>query len=113
LIGRHYPPLHLLGHYRAGLGQLPASNTALPHALKDIARVAMSASGNIRLISLRPRLGHQASAARMISPCQKEKIRGSALSAAPRNENTPPIIVQQQACRVSGPLWPLQRLQRR
>ena len=33
------------------VGQLPASKAALPHALKNIARVAMSASGNILLIS--------------------------------------------------------------
>jgi hypothetical protein len=50
------------------VGQLPASKAALPHPVKNIARVAMSASGNIRLISLCPCLGRHASAARMISP---------------------------------------------
>ena len=50
------------------VGQLPASKAALPHPLKNIARVAMSASGNIRLISLRPRFGRHRSTARMISP---------------------------------------------
>jgi hypothetical protein len=44
----------------------------------------MSASGNIRLVSLRPRLGRQASAARMISPRHERKNKGQRFERRPK-----------------------------
>ena len=55
------------------VGHVLDSKTVLAHPLKNIARAAMGASGNTRLISLRPRLDRQASAERMISPRMNEK----------------------------------------
>ena len=77
------PPLPPTRPASGHVGQLPASKAALKHPLKNIASLAMNASGNFRMIILNPDLSRHASAACMILPHRERKIRGQRFERRP------------------------------